>query len=267
MSDSSLRRPRAVTAGGRAFPVAIRRHPRARRYVIRLTAGGELRLTVPRGASIGGGLAFAERQHDWILREWQRLEQHAAAWDSGTELWYRGERVRLVVDADGVILGGHRLKRTDEAVGIRQTVEKFLRESGRSRAPGPAGRARRRTSAVNASRDRPQSAVSLGVLFDARIDCVELAADSDAARGLGLHHVPRARASPPAESLPALLARSRVAVPGVEGQRAVAAKVRERSAVAARQRTTIVVSAVSPRRSFTAIRCRPRTSGQRTPRS
>src|SRR6188508_3350188 len=127
MSDASLRRPRAVTAGGRAFPVAIRRHPKARRYVIRLTSGGELRLTVPRGASIGGGLAFAERQHDWILREWQRQEQHAAAWDSGTELWYRGDRVRLVVDGDGVTLAGHRLKRSHEAGGIRQTVEKFLR--------------------------------------------------------------------------------------------------------------------------------------------
>jgi predicted metal-dependent hydrolase len=135
MSDSSLRRPRAITAGARTFPVAIRRHPRARRYVIRLTPGGELRLTVPRGASIAGGLAFAERQHDWIFREWQRLEQHAAAWDSGTELWYRGERVRLVVDADGVILSGHRVKRTDEAVGIRQTVEKFLRKMAEAELP------------------------------------------------------------------------------------------------------------------------------------
>ncbi len=127
MSDSSLRRPRAVTAGGRTFPVAIRRHPRARRYVIRLTSGGELRLTVPRGASIGGGLAFADRQHDWIVREWSRLEQHAAAWDSSTELWYRGERVRLVVDPDGVTLAGHRLKRPDDVAGVRETVETFLR--------------------------------------------------------------------------------------------------------------------------------------------
>jgi predicted metal-dependent hydrolase len=127
MSNSSLRRPRAVTAGGRAFPVAIRRHPKARRYVIRLTAGGELRLTVPRGASIGGGVAFAERQQDWIVREWQRLEQHAAAWDSGTELWYRGERVRLVVDADGVTLASHRLKRPDDVARVRETVETFLR--------------------------------------------------------------------------------------------------------------------------------------------
>lgn len=127
MTDSPLRRARAVTAGGRTFPVAIRRHPRARRYVIRLTSVGELRLTVPRGASIGGGLAFADRQHDWILREWRRLEQHAAAWGSGTELWYRGERVRLVVDADGVTLAGHRLKLTDEIGGVRETVETFLR--------------------------------------------------------------------------------------------------------------------------------------------
>ena len=139
MSDASLRRPRAVTAGGRAFPVAIRRHPKARRYVIRLTAGGELRLTVPRGASIGGGLAFAERQHDWILREWQRLEQHAAAWDSGTELWYRGDRVRLVVDGEGVILAGHRLKRSHEAGGIRQTVEKFLRGLAELELPARLG--------------------------------------------------------------------------------------------------------------------------------
>ena len=135
MSDRSLRRPRAVTAGARTFPVAIRRHPRARRYVIRLTAGGELRLTVPRGASIAGGLAFADRQHDWILREWQRLEQHAAAWDSGTEVWYRGERVPLVVEADGVILSGHRLKRTDRLAGIRQIVEKFLRRMAEAELP------------------------------------------------------------------------------------------------------------------------------------
>jgi hypothetical protein len=82
----------------------------------------------------------------------------------------------------------------------------------------PIVASRSRTPAGNGSRDGPQSAVPLGVLFNARIDCVELAVDSDAARGLGLHHVPRARASPAAESLPAFLARSRVAVPGVEGQ-------------------------------------------------
>ena len=154
-----------------------------------------------------------------------RLEQHAAAWDSGTELWYRGERVRLVVDADGVTLAGHRLKRPDEIAGVRETVETFLRRLAGVELPVRLAElvAERRLTAT--SRDRPQPAVSLGFLFHARIDCVELAADSDAAGRIGLHHVPRARASPSAEPLVPLLARSRIAVPVVEGQREVAAGV------------------------------------------
>jgi predicted metal-dependent hydrolase len=135
MTDRSLRGPRALAVDGRTFPVDIRRHPRARRYVIRLTSRGEVRLTVPRGASIAGGLAFAERQHAWILREWQRLEQHAAAWDTGTELWYRGERVRLAVSSHEIVLATHRLKRPQTETGIRQTVEKYLRETAEAELP------------------------------------------------------------------------------------------------------------------------------------
>ena len=135
MTDRSLRAPRAVAAGGRSFPVAIRRHPQARRYVIRLTSGGEVQLTVPRGASIAGGLAFAERQQAWILREWQRLEQHAAAWDTGTELWYRGQRVRLAVNADEIVLAGQRVTRSQADDGIRETVEKYLRKIAERELP------------------------------------------------------------------------------------------------------------------------------------
>lgn len=135
MPDRSLRGPRTVAAGDHAFAVAIRRHPRARRYVIRLTAAGEVLLTVPRGASIAGGLAFAERQQVWILREWQRLQQHAAAWDTGTELWYRGERVRLAVEADEIVLAGHRVKRLRPDDAIRQTVERYLRKIAERELP------------------------------------------------------------------------------------------------------------------------------------
>jgi hypothetical protein len=100
-----------------------------------MTSVGEVRLTVPRGASIAGGLAFADRQHDWILREWKRLEAHAAAWDTGTEIWYRGARARLAVELDGVVLAGHRMKRSDPATGIRQTVEKCLRQMAEIELP------------------------------------------------------------------------------------------------------------------------------------
>jgi predicted metal-dependent hydrolase len=124
---TSLPGPRAIAVGERTFPVAIRRHPRARRYVIRLSVEGEVRLTVPRGASIAGGLAFAERQHAWIQREWLRLEQHAAAWNTGTELWYRGDRVRLSVGPDAIMVGGQVVKRPQADAVVRQTVENYLR--------------------------------------------------------------------------------------------------------------------------------------------
>jgi predicted metal-dependent hydrolase len=146
MNDHSLRPDRAVTAGGRTFPVAIRRHPRARRYVIRMTPTGEVRLTVPRGASIGGGLAFAQRQQDWIAKEWQRLERNTAAWGSGSELWFRGERVRLSVvpgppsplnspdPLSFVELVDHRIPLL-ESTDVRSAVERFLRELAAAELP------------------------------------------------------------------------------------------------------------------------------------
>ena len=59
--------------------VTVRRNPRARRYVLRVASDGELRLTVPTRASVRGGLAFVERQREWIARERLRIAERAAA--------------------------------------------------------------------------------------------------------------------------------------------------------------------------------------------
>ena len=51
------------------------RHPRARRYLIRITDDGTVRVTVPRWGSKREAAAFAAREHAWIetqLRERQR---------------------------------------------------------------------------------------------------------------------------------------------------------------------------------------------------
>src|SRR6187397_2514793 len=87
----------SVVVDGRTFAIRIARHRRARRYVLRLTTDGALRLTVPRGSSIAGGVRFTERQSDWIAREWRRQQESAAPWTTGTTLWMRGERIALEV--------------------------------------------------------------------------------------------------------------------------------------------------------------------------
>lgn len=129
MPRPSPARPLVVTVGDRAFPVDIARHPRARRYVLRVTAGGRLRLTVPRGASIASGLAFASREEPWILREWGRLEERATDWAAGTVIWYRGERVSLEVGRTTVSLAGRSIPLGHRSSGVRAAVERHLRDT------------------------------------------------------------------------------------------------------------------------------------------
>jgi predicted metal-dependent hydrolase len=56
-----------------AIPVRVRRHPRARRFALRVAvASGEVVLTMPPGSSIVNARRFAERHTDWIA---ERLAQ------------------------------------------------------------------------------------------------------------------------------------------------------------------------------------------------
>jgi predicted metal-dependent hydrolase len=53
--------------------VVFVRHPRARRYVIRVTQDGTVRVTVPRWGSKRAGAAFVAEQHAWIEKQRVRL--------------------------------------------------------------------------------------------------------------------------------------------------------------------------------------------------
>ena len=50
------------------------RHPRARRYVIRVGNDGTVRVTVPRRGSKREARAFADREAAWIEKQWRRIE-------------------------------------------------------------------------------------------------------------------------------------------------------------------------------------------------
>lgn len=121
--------PSLLQVGTETFPIAITRHRRARRYVLRMTPEGGLRLTVPRGASIEGGLAFAKKQGAWIAREWARRQTQADPWADGTMVWFRGTRLPLVIDAgDAAVIafGGERIPRAD-AADVRAAFEAHVR--------------------------------------------------------------------------------------------------------------------------------------------
>jgi predicted metal-dependent hydrolase len=87
-------------APGTAAPapaVVFVRHPRARRYVLRVKGDGTVRVTLPRWGSRREGAAFAERERNWIEKQLRRLEEDARrAVDSAPH-----GPVRLLTGPDG----------------------------------------------------------------------------------------------------------------------------------------------------------------------
>lgn len=123
-----------VEVGDRMLPVAIRRHPRARRLTMRLAPdGSEVRVTMPAWGRTREAVEFARSRQDWLAGQLSRVPQVLAI-APGSSLPYRGQD--LLVDwqqraprrpakiGERLVLGGpqetlpHRLRRWLEAEAL-----------------------------------------------------------------------------------------------------------------------------------------------------
>ncbi|MBX3743756.1 MAG: M48 family metallopeptidase [Verrucomicrobiae bacterium] len=112
-------------------PVAIRfvRHPRARRYILRVDRQG-VRVTIPRGGSEAFARQFVAARESWIRTHLARLAARLAPaqpWGPGTPVWYRGERHPLVADPTTLRLGDLFLPLPPPDTDWRSWVEAALR--------------------------------------------------------------------------------------------------------------------------------------------
>jgi predicted metal-dependent hydrolase len=75
--DSLVVNPERLIPNPQALSPALIfvRHPRARRYLIRVEDDGRVRVTVPRGGSKREAAAFAEREREWIEKQRRRVEE------------------------------------------------------------------------------------------------------------------------------------------------------------------------------------------------
>lgn len=126
--------PDCLWVGERRVPLAFVRHPRARRYVLRLRRNGVVRVTIPRGGSMAAGKAFAERQTAWLEHQLQRLTAQPrlpVPWQIGSEILFRGQVVRLEVGPDGspgmIYLGDESFRLVDSGLDLRPMIEQHLR--------------------------------------------------------------------------------------------------------------------------------------------
>ena len=74
--EGQLALPLSGVASGfsRTDDLVFVRHPKARRYIIRVVADGTVRVTVPRWGSKREAARFAEREQAWIERERRRVQ-------------------------------------------------------------------------------------------------------------------------------------------------------------------------------------------------
>jgi predicted metal-dependent hydrolase len=123
-----------VVAGTRPVRLCFVRNRRARRYILRLRPDGAARVTVPRGGSLAEAKRFVERNVPWL--EQQVLRQATrprgpATWPAGTEIFFRGERVRLEHGANGeaglVHVGTELVPVPDQTADLRPAIERHLR--------------------------------------------------------------------------------------------------------------------------------------------
>jgi predicted metal-dependent hydrolase len=87
-----------LRVGMRQVRLHLVRHPRARRYVLRLRADGTARVTIPRRGSWLEGRRFANRNIRWLEKQLVRQASRSVVpqvWTAGTEILFRGEKVLL----------------------------------------------------------------------------------------------------------------------------------------------------------------------------
>jgi len=118
--------------GARTVPLLVVRNPRARRYLLRVQPDGSARVTIPRGGSRGEAQSFVERNRGWLERQLDEVHSRPhvpAAWPVGTEIFLRGERVRLEAgDSGHVRIGGETLAVSESTPDLRPAVERHLRQ-------------------------------------------------------------------------------------------------------------------------------------------
>lgn len=81
------------------IPLVVRKNPRARRYILRVSQDGTVCVTVPRGGTEAFARRFAYEKEAWIREQLTRFTHTRApehAWGPGALVWFRGERHPLL---------------------------------------------------------------------------------------------------------------------------------------------------------------------------
>jgi len=159
-----------VEVNGVALPIAIKRHPTAKRVVLRIAPdGSEARVTLPRWGRTADALEFANSRADWLARQIESLPRATAPVAGGSlrycgrELiidWQRGAKRNPVLYSDRLRIGGPeenlgpRLQRWLEREALQLLGEDLVHYCAAAGVPVPdirLSRAQRRWGSCSSS--------------------------------------------------------------------------------------------------------------------
>lgn len=131
-----------IVVNGQTLPFQLVRNPRARRYVLRLSQDGVVRVTVPRGGSMAEAWKVAHKHLSWLENQLKKRTEDSGrdhTWRHGTEIFFRGELTRIEVnDGDSVrmVTFGTISFATDPAIDdLRPAIERQLWKIARAELP------------------------------------------------------------------------------------------------------------------------------------
>jgi len=130
-----------LEVGGARVALLLVRHPRARRYLLRLRPDGTARVTIPRGGSVSEARRFADRHRARLEEQLKRLPVNHPApkeWRPGSEVMFRGELLRLEAEANGgpaIRLGSETFIVLNHASNLRPLIELHLRRIATKELP------------------------------------------------------------------------------------------------------------------------------------
>ena len=119
----------AIELGGVALPIALKRHPTARRLTLRLAPdGSEVRITLPQWARAAEAIAFAHARRDWLEQQRAKVPQRLAP-GPGSTIHFRGEPVQVAWDAQArrrPRLDGDEIRLGGPHAGLEKRVQRWL---------------------------------------------------------------------------------------------------------------------------------------------
>jgi predicted metal-dependent hydrolase len=118
--------------GARWVSVQFVHNPRARRYLLRVKADGEARVTVPRQGSWEEAERFVRRHQGWLEQQLIQVANRPVidhTWKVGTSFIWRGEPVELQASPDGkaILFLQYSIPMSHANIGLQRLVEVRLR--------------------------------------------------------------------------------------------------------------------------------------------